>query len=146
MKIFTSEKPRDHLLLPDRQAFDGCGNEVDHAVGNYIYKHRPEVIVDIGDHADMPSLSLYDIGKKSFEGRRYKRDIEGSIHANEIQWKPIFELQELPPAEIVQSEAVSVPRVEQVTGPEQFAVVPPFCPTHCQSMVEPQIGSWFVKL
>lgn len=93
MKIFNSESPRDHLLLPDRQASEGCGNEIDHAIGNYIVKHRPKVIIDIGDHADMPSLSSYDIGKKSYEGRRYKKDIEASIHANEIQFKPLFDLQ-----------------------------------------------------
>lgn len=82
----NSDAPRDHLILPDRQARPGSDNAVDHAVGNYIAKHKPAVIIDIGDHADMPSLSEYDIGKRSFEGRRYKADIEASIHANEIQW------------------------------------------------------------
>lgn len=91
--MFNSDEPRDHLYLPDRQAVQFCGNEVDHAVGNFIVKHRPDVIIDAGDHADMPSLSSYDIGKKCFEGRRYKKDIEASIHAHEIQFKPLFDLQ-----------------------------------------------------
>lgn len=92
-KIFNSDTPRDHLYLPDRQATANCGNEIDHAVGNYIVKHRPAVIIDAGDHADMPSLSLYDVGKKCFEGRRYKVDVEASIHAHEIQFKPLWDLQ-----------------------------------------------------
>lgn len=33
-------------------------------------------MVCLGDFGDMPSLSSYDIGKKSFEGRRYKKDVE----------------------------------------------------------------------
>ncbi len=94
VKGFNHPEPRDHLVLPDRQAYPGCDNSVDHAVGNYIVKHRPAVIIDIGDHADMPSLSMYDVGKKSFEGRRYRSDIEASVHAHEIQFKPLFDLQD----------------------------------------------------
>jgi hypothetical protein len=36
---------------------------------------RPDVIVIAGDWHDMPSLSSYDRGKRSAEGRRYKDDI-----------------------------------------------------------------------
>ncbi len=43
-------------------------------IGQYIADKRPDVIVCIGDFADMPSLSSYDRGKKSMEGRRYKED------------------------------------------------------------------------
>lgn len=84
---------RDHLFLPDRQVKPGCGNEVDHAIGNYIVKHRPAVIVNIGDHADMESLSSYDVGKASAEGKRYEKDIEASINAHEIMFAPMRELQ-----------------------------------------------------
>lgn len=45
-------------------------------------------MVDIGDHADMGSLSSYDKGKKSFEGKRYKKDIEASIEALKLTWGP----------------------------------------------------------
>lgn len=45
-------------------------------IGKYIYEKQPDVIVHIGDHYDCPSLSSYDKGKKSFEGRRLKQDIE----------------------------------------------------------------------
>lgn len=48
-------------------------------IGQYIVDKKPDVIVCIGDFADMPSLSSYDKGKKSFEGRRYKDDIAASI-------------------------------------------------------------------
>lgn len=84
--VFNNKTPRDHLVLPDRQARPGSTFEVDEAIGNYIEEHKPEVIIDIGDHADMPSLSAYDKGKKSFEGRRYKNDIEASLSAHKKQW------------------------------------------------------------
>lgn len=44
-------------------------------LGQFILDERPDVIVCAGDLADMPSLSSYDKGKKSFEGRRYSADI-----------------------------------------------------------------------
>ena len=87
----TSKKPRDHLIIPDRQVAPGCNNAVDQAIGNYIAKHKPEVIINLGDHADMPSLSSYDVGTKSFEGRRYKEDIWASINAHNIMFNPIDE-------------------------------------------------------
>jgi len=37
--------------------------------------------VCLGDFADMPSLSSYDVGRKSFEGRRYVKDVEASHEA-----------------------------------------------------------------
>jgi hypothetical protein len=42
------------------------------------------VIIHIGDHYDFPSLSLYDKNKKSFEGRRYKNDVEAGNTGLEI--------------------------------------------------------------
>ena len=45
-------------------------------IGKYIAEKRPDVIVNIGDQWDMPSLSSYDRGTKGFEGRRVKADLE----------------------------------------------------------------------
>lgn len=45
-------------------------------IGSYIKEKDPDVVVHIGDHYDFPSLSVYDKGKRSFEGRRLKADIE----------------------------------------------------------------------
>jgi hypothetical protein len=35
----------------------------------------------MGDWEDMPSLSSYDVGKKCYEGRRYKEDIRAAVEA-----------------------------------------------------------------
>lgn len=71
----------DHLIIPDVQAKEGVPMEHLDWIGQYILDHKPEVIICIGDFADMPSLSSYDKGKKSFEGRRYKKDINAAREA-----------------------------------------------------------------
>ncbi|AUS01819.1 calcineurin-like phosphoesterase [Vibrio phage 1.293.O._10N.261.52.E1] len=44
-------------------------------IGKSIVEERPDVIVHIGDHFDMSSLSVYDMGKKAAEGRRFSADL-----------------------------------------------------------------------
>lgn len=68
-------KSRRHLVIPDVQVKPGVRTDHLEWIGKYINEKRPEVIVCLGDFADLPSLSSYDKGKRSFEGRRYKADI-----------------------------------------------------------------------
>lgn len=77
------------LVLPDVQAKPGVDFSYLSRIGQYAVDKRPDIIVCIGDFADMPSLSSYDKGKKSFEGRRYKRDIEAAQFAMQAFLKPI---------------------------------------------------------
>ncbi len=70
-----------HLVLPDVQMRPGDDTKFLTAIGNYIVKKKPDVVVCLGDFADLPSLSSYDVGKKSFEGKRYIKDIEASHEA-----------------------------------------------------------------
>ena len=46
-------------------------------------------VVHIGDLFDLPSLSSYDVGKKSFEGRRFSRDLESGLDAQRRIYKQI---------------------------------------------------------
>lgn len=69
------------LIIPDAHAHPAFDNDRFSALGNYIIEFKPEVIVCIGDFADMPSLSSYDVGRRSFEGRRYNNDVKASIDA-----------------------------------------------------------------
>lgn len=78
-----------HLVIPDVQFKPGNDTKFLTAIGNYIVEKRPDVVICIGDFADMPSLSSYDIGKKSFEGRRYKADVEATHAAMEALLEPI---------------------------------------------------------
>ena len=71
----------NHLIIPDVQSKPGVDLSHMDWIGQYIVDKQPEVIVCIGDFADMESLSSYDKGKLSFEGRRYKKDIDSATEA-----------------------------------------------------------------
>lgn len=75
---------RRHLIIPDTQVKDGVPMDHLRWISKAIMEYRPDVIVHLGDHADMPSLSSYDKGKKSFEGRRYKKDIDAANEGMDI--------------------------------------------------------------
>lgn len=65
-----------HLIIPDTQVKHGEDLSYLIWIGKYIVEKKPDVVIHLGDFADMTSLSLYDVGKKSFEGQRYVKDIE----------------------------------------------------------------------
>ena len=58
-------------------------------IGQYIVDRQPDVIVNIGDFADMPSLSSWDRGKKAFEGRRVIEDIKAVHRGMDALMKPL---------------------------------------------------------
>ena len=71
-----------HVVIPDTQVKPGV--PTDHLVwiGQYIVDRlsgQSNVrLIHLGDHADMPSLSGYDKGKKSMEGRRVVADLDAA--------------------------------------------------------------------
>lgn len=50
---------------------------------------RPEVVVHLGDAADMPSLSSFDKGTKASIGRTYEKDIAAHTDFQERMWDPV---------------------------------------------------------
>lgn len=78
-----------HLVIPDVQLRHGDDTKFLTAIGNYIVAKQPDVVVCLGDFADLPSLSSYDVGKKSFEGRRYKADIFAAQEGMEALLEPL---------------------------------------------------------
>ena len=64
------------LVIPDTQCKPNQDFEYLRCIGEYIVAKKPGIVVHLGDHWDMPSLSSYNVGKKSYEGRRYKADIQ----------------------------------------------------------------------
>ena len=85
--------PVTHIMIPDTQAKPGVPTDHLSWIGNFIvdnYHNKPNVkIIHIGDHADMPSLSMYDKGTKKMEGRRYQDDVDASRAAWDILNEPI---------------------------------------------------------
>lgn len=83
---------KTHLFIPDTQVKAGVPLDHLEACGNLIVHKQPDVIVMIGDHADMPSLSTYDkAGSKSFEGRRYTDDIASAQEGMARLLEPLYE-------------------------------------------------------
>ena len=70
-----------HLVIPDTQVKPGVPTDHLRWIGQYILDRKPDVIVHLGDHWDMPSLSSYDRGKKAMEGRRYVEDVRAGNEA-----------------------------------------------------------------
>lgn len=82
------------LVIPDAQVKEGVPTEHLTWAGKAICEYRPDVIVNIGDFADMPSLSTHDQkGSKYFEGLRYQKDVDVAKQAMKQMLAPLRELQ-----------------------------------------------------
>ena len=82
------------LVIPDCQIKEGV--PTDHLVwaGKAICDYKPDVVINLGDFADMPSLSTHDkVGSKYFEGLRYKKDVDVAKEAMVKLLAPIKEMQ-----------------------------------------------------
>jgi len=77
------------IYIPDSQVKPDTDTEYLRCIGEYIAYKKPDVIVCAGDFADMPSLSSYDKGKKSAEGKRVALDIQASINGMNVLLSPI---------------------------------------------------------
>jgi hypothetical protein len=80
-----------HLVIPDTQVKPGV--PLDHLTwaGKYIVDKKPDTVIMIGDFADMESLGMYDVGKKAFEGRRYKADLEAAHQGMDLLLSPLWD-------------------------------------------------------
>lgn len=91
--VEESEEGVTHLVIPDTQVRPGIALDYLGWIGEYIVRKRPDVIVHLADHADMPSLSSYDKGKRSAEGKRVQDDIQAAIQGMEVLLTPLWNLQ-----------------------------------------------------
>lgn len=91
-------KPRNrsHFIIPDTQVKPGIDLSYCSWIGQYAADRKPDTIVMLGDWFDMPSLSSYDAGKKCFEGRMYKADIEAGRKGMDLFMAPIKKMRPKP--------------------------------------------------
>jgi hypothetical protein len=80
---------RKHGILPDTQAKPGVALNHMKWAGDYFAEKKPDVIVHLGDHWDMPSLSAWDKGTMAAEGRAYEDDIQAGNLALDLFMAPI---------------------------------------------------------
>ena len=89
---FRVLKGRSHVVIGDTQVKPGVPTDHLEWIGQYIADQcvgKDVCINHLGDHWDMPSLSSYDKGKKSMEGRRYKADVRAGNEAFAKLYAPI---------------------------------------------------------
>lgn len=80
---------KTHLIIPDQHAHPEYHNDRATWVSKLIKDIRPDVVINMGDAADMPSLSSYDKGTKGFEGRNYRKDINSHLEFQDRMWVPV---------------------------------------------------------
>ncbi len=71
------------LLIGDPHSSPDTDNRRFDWLGNMILETDPDMVVCIGDFADLNSLSSYDKGKKTAELRRYRHDLNATHEALE---------------------------------------------------------------
>ncbi len=73
---------RRYFLIPDTQVRPGVDTSYIEWLAHAIVEYRPDVIVHLGDHFDMPSLSKHETpGSLVLEGARVLEDIEAGNDA-----------------------------------------------------------------
>ena len=82
-KFLTKKKPTI-LVIADTQVKPTESLEYILWIGKYIYDTKPDIVVMIGDWWDFPSLSSYDKGKASSEGRRFVDDLNAGNKGLEL--------------------------------------------------------------
>src|SRR5574343_467016 len=80
---------KTHLVIPDSHATPEFNNDRADWLGELILDVKPDVLVHIGDSCDLSSLSSYDKGKASFQGRNYKADINAHLDFQERMFAPL---------------------------------------------------------
>lgn len=80
---------KKYIIIPDQHAHPDFPQVRADYLAGLIIDERPDVVVNIGDAADMPSLSSYDKGKREFAGRSYKRDINAHLEFQARMWEPV---------------------------------------------------------
>lgn len=75
-----------HLVIPDPHSHFEHNNDRAIWAGKLINDIKPDVVVVLGDTADMPSLASYDKGTRAFNGRTYRADIAAHGDFQEKLW------------------------------------------------------------
>jgi hypothetical protein len=79
----------DILVVPDQHGHPDHNNDRADWLGQYIKDTKPDIVVNMGDTFDMPSLSSFDKGKASFNGASYEKDINSGLDFLDRMWHPI---------------------------------------------------------
>lgn len=74
-----------HLIIPDTQIAEGHPIAMMRWIGHAIQRYKPDVVVHMGDHWDLPSTSTWsEKGSIDKENARLSKDIEAGNEALEL--------------------------------------------------------------
>lgn len=79
-----------HLVIGDSHAHPDFPNDRADWLSRLIIDVRPDVVVNIGDAADMPSLAQMDKGRTPPNTRSYQKDIASHCDFQGRIWEPIL--------------------------------------------------------
>ncbi len=80
---------KTHIVFNDRHCAPGLDNSYHDLIAKLIIDVKPDVVIDNGDGADMPSLCSYDRNTRAFQGRNYRKDVEAAIEGNDRIWSNV---------------------------------------------------------
>lgn len=92
---------KTYLIVPDSHSVPYHNNDRADYLAQITIDIQPDVVVNMGDQFDMESLSAYDKGKRSFQGRSYKADIEAGLEFHDRWWGPVKKRKKKMPQRIV---------------------------------------------
>lgn len=78
-----------YLIIPDQHSHPEYHNDRADYLSRLIIDVAPDVVINMGDAADMASLSTYDKGKRDFHGRSYRADIDSHLDFQSRLWDPV---------------------------------------------------------
>lgn len=78
-----------HLVIPDTHSHFQHHNKRAEWLGKLINDLKPDVVIHLGDSADMPSLSGFDKGTRAAIGRTYRADIDAHLDFNYRLWDTV---------------------------------------------------------
>lgn len=77
---------KTYLVIPDPHAHFKYNNDRAVWLGRLMRELRPDVVVNLGDTGDFPSLAGYDKGTRAAVGRSYRQDVEAHNDFQEKLW------------------------------------------------------------
>lgn len=89
------------IVLPDQHAIGSHNNDRADWAGKLIRDLKPDVVVNMGDAIDLPSLSSYDKGTRAFQGKSYKTDLDAHLDFQDRLWHPMKKLKKKMPRTVI---------------------------------------------
>ena len=77
-----------HLVIPDPHGHPDHHNKRADYLGRFILDLKPDVVINLGDMFDMPSMNNFDTGRKTW-GRDYQADINAGCDFDDRLWHPL---------------------------------------------------------